>query len=109
MWETTDGGTTWHNISSDLPNAPVWHVTYDQPHGVLYVAGNLGVFESVGHGGHWLRLSEGLPNAPILDMGLSGDHKWLFAADYGRGVYKLRLPQNASAGAGPVGAGDTGG
>ena len=22
VWETTDGGTTWRNISSDLPNAP---------------------------------------------------------------------------------------
>src|SRR5262249_45347184 len=106
VWETTDGGTTWHNISSDLPNAPVWHVMYDQPSNALYVGENLGVFEQAGHGGHWRRPSPGLPNrraldpghptAPILDLGLSADHRSLFAADYGRGVYQLRLPQNGT-------------
>ena len=35
VWETTDGGTTWHNVSSDIPNAPVWHVLYDQPNHVI--------------------------------------------------------------------------
>ncbi|MGH2908022.1 MAG: hypothetical protein ACRDK8_01840, partial [Solirubrobacteraceae bacterium] len=97
VWETDDGGTTWHNISSDLPNAPVWHVMYDQSTGVVYVGENQGVFERVGDGGHWLRLSQGLPNAPILDLALSADHRSLFAANYGRGVYELRLPQNVAA------------
>src|SRR5262249_8018087 len=34
IWETTDGGATWHNIDGNIPNAPVWHLTYDQQNGV---------------------------------------------------------------------------
>jgi photosystem II stability/assembly factor-like uncharacterized protein len=100
IWETTDGGTTWKNISSDIPNAPVWHVTYDQQNGVLYAGENLGVFESTDDGAHWYDLSSGLPNAPILDMGFNADHSALFVANYGRGVYELPLTQSAGGGAG---------
>jgi len=100
IWETTDGGTTWKNISSDIPNAPVWHVTYDDQNGVLYAGENLGVFESTDDGAHWTDLSAGLPNAPILDMGLSADHSKLFVANYGRGVYELPLTDSASGSAG---------
>jgi hypothetical protein len=100
VWETTDGGTTWRNISSDLPNAPVWHVTFDQEHGVLYAGENLGVFESTDDGAHWFDLSAGLPNAPILDMGFNADHSALFVANYGRGVYELPLTESAGGGAG---------
>jgi hypothetical protein len=96
IWETTDGGATWRNISSDIPNAAVWHVLYDQPNGVLYAGENLGIFESTDDGAHWFNLSQGLPNAPILDMGLSSDHSMLFVADYGRGVYELPLTTSVS-------------
>jgi photosystem II stability/assembly factor-like uncharacterized protein len=107
VWETTDGGTTWKNISSDLPNAPVWNVTYDQANGVLYAGENLGVFESTDDGAHWYDLSAGLPNAPILDMGFSADHSALYVANYGRGVYELPLTESAGGGVG--GGGDVGG
>src|SRR4051794_30274605 len=109
IWETTDGGTTWKNISSDIPNAPVWHVLYDQPNGVLYAAENLGVFESTDDGAHWFNLSAGLPNAPILDMGLSADHSALFVANYGRGVYELPLTTSVSGGGGDSGGPTAGG
>ncbi len=103
VWETTDGGTTWHNISSTLPNAPVWHVLYDQPTGALYVGENVGVFESSDDGAHWYKLSEGMPNAPILDLAFSADHSTLYVANYGRGVYALPLTTSVTGG----GAGGT--
>jgi photosystem II stability/assembly factor-like uncharacterized protein len=109
IWETTDGGTTWKNISSDIPNAPVWHVLYDQANGVLYAGENLGVFESTDDGAHWVNLSSGLPNAPILDMGLAADHSALFVADYGRGVYELPLTTSVSGSAGGSGGPTAGG
>ena len=109
VWETTDGGTTWKNISSDLPNAAVWHVLYDQANGVLYAGENFGLFESTDDGAHWFNLSEGLPNAPILDMGFSADHSQLFVADYGRGVYELPLTTSVSGNAGDGGGPSAGG
>jgi photosystem II stability/assembly factor-like uncharacterized protein len=109
VWETTDGGTTWKNISSDLPNAAVWRVLYDQANGVLYAGENFGLFESTDDGAHWFNLSQGLPNAPILDMGFSADHSQLFVADYGRGVYVLPLTTSVSGSAGDSGGPTAGG
>jgi hypothetical protein len=109
VWESTDGGTSWKNISSDLPNAAVWHVLYDQPDGVLYAGENFGLFESTDDGAHWFNLSQGLPNAPILDMGFSADRSQLFVADYGRGVYVLPLTTPVSGSAGDPGGPTAGG
>jgi len=108
VWETTDGGTTWKNISADLPNAPVWNVTYDQANGVLYAGENLGVFESADDGAHWYDLSAGLPNAPIIDMGFNADHSPLFVANYGRGGLRAAA-EPETAGGTPGGGGDVGG
>ena len=35
---------TWHNVSGNLPNAPVETVAYDQSHDQLYAANGYGVF-----------------------------------------------------------------
>jgi len=105
IWETSDGGTTWHSVSGDIPNEPVWNVTYDQKNDVLYAGQNLGIFESTDDGAHWNDLSAGLPNAPIMDIGFNADHSKLFVANYGRGIYAL--PLTASAG-GDTGNGDGG-
>lgn len=91
LWESKDGGTTWSNLSGNLPNAPVWMMTYDQPHNQLYVATDFGVFYLKNGKKNWARLGN-LPNCPILDTKLSGDGKTIFAATFGRGVYQMRTP-----------------
>jgi photosystem II stability/assembly factor-like uncharacterized protein len=106
VYETTDGGATWKNLSANLPNAPVEMITYDQPSGNLYAATDYGVFERKDGDVNWYSLDGGLPNTPVLDVKLSGDHKWLYAATFGRSI--LRLPLSTSvttgAGAGPGGS-----
>ncbi len=93
VWETTDGGDTWQNISGNLPNAPVEMITYDQPSGQLYAATDFGVFYLKNGKKNWEQLGTGLPNTPVLDVKLSGDGSTLFAATFGRSVWKLALPQ----------------
>jgi hypothetical protein len=92
VWTTTDGGAKWSNISGNLPNAPVEMLAYDQPADQLFAAEDLGLFFLKNGKRNWSRLGTGLPLAPILDVQLSGDRHTIFAATFGRSVWKLALP-----------------
>src|SRR5215469_13214879 len=92
VWQTTDGGATWVNISGNLPDAPVWMLTFDQPRGQLYVTTDFGVFYLKNGRKNWARLGSGLPNAPVLDLKLSSDGSTIFAATFGRGIYQIPAP-----------------
>lgn len=92
VWETTDGGATWTNISGNMPNAPVWMLTYDQARNQLYASTDFGVFYLKNGQKNWARLGSGLPNCPVMDVKLSGDGKTIYAATFGRGIYKMPVP-----------------
>ncbi len=91
IWETTDGGDSWENISGNLPNAPVEMITYDQPNDQLYAATDFGVFYLKNGKKNWSRLGEGLPNTSVLDVKLTGDDQTLYAATFGRSVWQIPL------------------
>ncbi|WP_432863753.1 WD40/YVTN/BNR-like repeat-containing protein [Microbispora rosea] len=93
IWETTDGGNSWKNISGNLPNAPVEMLAYDQPSDQLYAATDFGVFYDKNGKKNWKRVGAGLPNTPVLDITITGDRKTLYAATFGRSVWKIALPQ----------------
>jgi hypothetical protein len=92
VWETTDGGTTWHNISGNMPNAPVWMLTWDQARGQLYACTDFGVFYLKNGNKNWARLGSGLPNAPVFDLKFTGDGNTIYAATFGRGIYQIPAP-----------------
>jgi photosystem II stability/assembly factor-like uncharacterized protein len=92
VWTSTDGGASWQNISGNLPNAPVEMLTYDQARKQIYAAMDLGAFYLKNANKNWARIGDGLPDAPILDLRPSGDDRTLFAATFGRSVWKLQLP-----------------
>lgn len=92
VWESKDGGQTWANISGDLPNGPVEMLTYDAPRGTLYASTDLGLFTAPRVGAHWRRVGSGLPNTPILDARVTSDGRTLYAATFGRSVWRFPLP-----------------
>jgi photosystem II stability/assembly factor-like uncharacterized protein len=100
VYETTDGGATWHNSSYNLPNAPVEMITYDSAHNNLFAATDYGVFELKDGDTSWYSLDGGLPKTPILDVQLTKDGKWLYAATFGRSILRLPLSTSATTGAG---------
>ncbi len=77
VWETTNGGRTWQNVSGLLPNAPVEMLTYDQPRHQIYAATDLGVFFAGDGLRNWKRVGAGLPDTPVLDVKISGNDKTL--------------------------------
>ncbi len=89
VWETTDGGRSWSNISGNMPNAPVEMITYDVPHEQLYAATDLGVFYRASGAKNWKTVGSGLPNTPVLDIKITGDGRTLYAATFGRSIWKI--------------------
>lgn len=72
VWKTTNGGTSWQNITSGLPtgSAQITDITCDNvnPNNVFvtfsgYSSGNK-VFASYNGGLNWTNISNGLPNIP---------------------------------------------
>ena len=93
VWASDDGGATWTNISANLPNAPVEMLTYDQPHNLLFASTDFGVFFLTSTSTTWARLGTGLPDSPVFDTKLSGDGETIYAATFGRSVWKIPAPQ----------------
>jgi photosystem II stability/assembly factor-like uncharacterized protein len=93
VYRTTDGGKTWRDISGNLPQAPVNDVV---PVGDdLLVATDVGVFlsrsVSKNLGKSWLKVGSGMPNAPITELRWHAPTSTLFAANFGRGAWSVRL------------------
>jgi photosystem II stability/assembly factor-like uncharacterized protein len=93
VWETTNGGYSWHNITGNLPDLPTWSIALD-PNGpglrddVLYVGTDSGVYASTGLSGSWSRFGTGLPNVQVVDVELNTSLGILAAGTHGRGVWE---------------------
>jgi hypothetical protein len=101
VWESKDGGATWANISKNLPNAPLWMITFDKTHGLLYASSDFGVFSlyDTNSSANWLKVGQdgSLPYAPVFDTQLTGDRNTLYASVYGRGIWTVAATQDTDA------------
>ncbi len=86
VFESTNGGGTWRDVSGNLPDAPTNAVA--MWHGKLVVGTDVGVFVRQGSG-TWARLGGGLPNTQTLDLVVSPNRSYLLAATHGRGMWKI--------------------
>jgi photosystem II stability/assembly factor-like uncharacterized protein len=92
IFRTTDAGTSWMDISGNLPEAPINDVIVDpEKDSTLYIGSDVGVYFTNNLGSTWGYLGEGLPNSPIMDLVLHNDTRILVAATYGRSMYKYDL------------------
>jgi hypothetical protein len=60
---------------------------------VLNAGTDFGAFYLANGKNNWARLGTGLPNAPVFDLKLTGDRSMIYAATFGRGIYKIPVPQ----------------
>jgi photosystem II stability/assembly factor-like uncharacterized protein len=101
---TLDGGRSWRNISSDLPRVPLNDVNVIGD--LLVVASDVGVFATTGHRGdrvRWAPVGRDLPQVPVHELRWHEDTRTLYAATFGRGIWRAQLPtavSNASTHAG---------
>ena len=95
VFRTTNHGTTWSDVSGDLPDAPVNEILLDpRQSSTLYVGTDVGVFVSHDLGASWAPLGVGLPEGVVVtDLKLlPGPPAMLFAATYGRSIFSIELP-----------------
>ena len=98
VYQSTDAGATWTDISSGLPSIPVMCVVQNKQNTTeieLYAATDVGVYVKVGSA-DWMFYSEGLPNVVVTELDIFYDESSpnlsrIRAATYGRGLWESEL------------------
>jgi hypothetical protein len=89
---STNGGGSWTDISSDLPNIPVNAAAFDPSNvDTIYVGTDAGVFRTTNGGTSWEAFDNGIPNVVIADLNVDPEDQLLVAATFGRGMYKVSI------------------
>jgi photosystem II stability/assembly factor-like uncharacterized protein len=92
IYKTTNGGSTWTRISNDLPQMPVNDIEIDPlDANTLYLGTDVGVYYSTNGGTNWLRLGKKMPAVVVSTLNLAANSRQLYAATYGRSVFKINL------------------
>jgi hypothetical protein len=89
VFETSNGGTGWTDISGNLPDVPMDDIVYEG--GKLVVASDIGVMTSADNGATWSRLGTNLPNVVVDQLTLDPNGA-LVAATHGRGIWTIPAP-----------------
>ncbi len=91
VFESTDGGDTWTDVSGNLPDAPGADLVIRGS--TLILSMDVGVFVAdVSTPDSWSRLGTGLPHAAVNDLALAPDGSFVVAVTHGRGLWKLPTP-----------------
>ncbi|MEO5572250.1 MAG: T9SS type A sorting domain-containing protein [Bacteroidia bacterium] len=92
VYMTTNNGTSWQDISGNLPDVPCTDIIADPAvDSLLYVATDVGVYFTRDMGSNWNLLGTGMPALVCNDLQLHSPTHTLLAATYGRGMYKIDL------------------
>ena len=92
VFETTDGGQTWTDISGNLPNIPVNDIVADPDlANTVYAALDIGVYYTTNNGAAWAPLFRGLPRVAVLSLKLHEATRTLRAGSHGRGAWDVSV------------------
>lgn len=98
IYESTNGGNSWTNISGTLPNIILNTIVYDKnsPVGAMYVGMDAGVYYRNNTMTDWELFDVGLPNVEITELEMYYDpgcrgNDMLRAGTYGRGLWETDL------------------
>jgi len=109
LWRCSDtqaATRVWTNISGSgatgLPDIPLNSVALDldDPTNTCYVATDVGVFYTTDGGANWANATQplGLPNVQVNDLKVIAGTRKLYAATYGRGIWRIDLPGSGGGG-----------
>ncbi|MEO0211592.1 MAG: hypothetical protein ABIN66_07030 [candidate division WOR-3 bacterium] len=102
LYHTSDTGKTWEQVCTFNFLVRAMTVDYDLWPPMIMVAGEGGrVIYSPDRGASWEALGTGMCGAEIYDMDFDFQHKALFVATHGRGMWKLPDYQMAVSEPGP--------
>lgn len=79
---------TWTQMNSGLPDVPVRCFEYDTATHILYAGCDLGVYYMDSSSTSWQTFRKNMPFIEVTDLGINYDSKEIYAATYGRGLWK---------------------
>jgi hypothetical protein len=93
QWTRADGGDGVAILPpKPLPDIPVNAIELDwNDPDVLYVGTDVGIFRTADRGLTWDVFDAGLPSCIVTDLTIDPAANMLYAATFGRGVYRLQL------------------
>lgn len=95
VFESTDGGNTWTNISKNLPNLPVLTVIKQKgSKDKLWIGNDVGVYFTDSDMSEWIKYDNGLPNVIVNELEINYKYNQIYAATYGRGIWKVDIPSS---------------
>ncbi|HMC69473.1 MAG TPA: hypothetical protein VKJ07_09985, partial [Mycobacteriales bacterium] len=90
VFKTSNGGQTFQDISSNLPDAPVnWLVADPASPDTIYAATDVGPFVTYNGGKNWYALGAGIPIVGVDQISLDTFHRVIAAGTHGRGAWTL--------------------
>ncbi|MDO8366446.1 MAG: T9SS type A sorting domain-containing protein [Saprospiraceae bacterium] len=94
IYQTTNKGQSWQNVSGNLPDLPVNDLVVDpaDPLNTWYIATDAGMFCTINGGDSWQPCNAGLPTVPVTDLTLHAPSRTIAAATFGRAMYRAVLP-----------------
>jgi photosystem II stability/assembly factor-like uncharacterized protein len=89
LWRSTDFGSTWEDISANVPAGPV-NVIREDPENdnILYLGTDVGVYVSIDSGENWEVLGD-LPCTYVHDLAIHPRDNMIIVATHGRGMFVL--------------------
>lgn len=85
---STNGGTTWEDITGDLPEQPINHLEVLNDT-ILFIATDFGVYNTVDGGDHWIRMGNNMPQIPVFDLEVDTAYHRLVAGTFARGIWSF--------------------
>jgi hypothetical protein len=91
VYRSQDAGVTWVNCTNlGLPKIPMHSVAVDPANFQrVFVAGDVGVYQTMNQGASWHPWSAGLPNAMAADLLLHAQDRKLICATRNRGAWVI--------------------
>lgn len=94
VYRSDDAGASWTNRTATLPRIAMNSVVVDPANFQrVWVAADVGVYQTLDHGSSWTPFSHGLPNAMAVDLLLHRQDRVLICATRNRGVWMTPVPR----------------
>ncbi len=90
VFKTTDGGKSWTNITTNLPDSPVNSLVLDPSYpNTIYAGTDVGPFVTYDGGAHWGTMGSGFPRVAIDQIDLDPSHRTMAAGTHGRSAFTM--------------------
>ncbi|MBL4593366.1 MAG: T9SS type A sorting domain-containing protein, partial [Flavobacteriales bacterium] len=98
VYHTTDGGVNWNNITYNLPNLPTNCIVHEDNslYNSLYIGTDIGVYYSNDTMTTWEPYYVNMPNVIVSDLNINYTDSVIYAATFGRGIWKTELVPDTS-------------